>query len=200
MKIERQDKIKTEFGTAKIMNTGYYRITSKKEGNVNKLLHRLIFEDCYSKLYGCNYKIPKGFIVHHKDDDKLNNNIFNLELMSDKDHTSLHHKGVKMSEESRAKMSKAKSGKNHPMYGKHLSEEQKAKRRNATGGKNNAMFGKTGENHPKYKKEARIIKQGITSAGNRRYALVDKGNVIRTSIFKDKLEEELKRMKGDNYE
>lgn len=34
----------TKFGNAKIDN-GYYRITSWKEGNNGKLLHRLIWED-----------------------------------------------------------------------------------------------------------------------------------------------------------
>lgn len=40
------DKImKTKYGNAKIGNMGYYVITSYKEGNHRKLLHRLIWED-----------------------------------------------------------------------------------------------------------------------------------------------------------
>ena len=39
----------TKFGRAYIGHHGYYVVTSKKEGNHNKLLHRLIFEDFYQK-------------------------------------------------------------------------------------------------------------------------------------------------------
>ena len=38
------------------------------------------------KLKRCEY-------VHHKDEDPLNNNLNNLEVISAKDHTILHHKG-----------------------------------------------------------------------------------------------------------
>ena len=76
----------TEFGRAKIDNKGYYRITSRKEGNHNKLLHRLFFE----KFHG---SIPEGYIIHHKDGDKCNNCILNLELMSVRYHQNIHNMG-----------------------------------------------------------------------------------------------------------
>ena len=44
--VDTQKSIDTKFGKATILN-GYYRITSTKEGNNNKSLHRLIFEDFY---------------------------------------------------------------------------------------------------------------------------------------------------------
>ena len=50
----------TKFGNAKLRKDGYYKITSVKEGNHNKYLHRLIFEEFYG------VEIPKGFVVHHK--------------------------------------------------------------------------------------------------------------------------------------
>ena len=61
---KRQDtmtkqKIKTKFGNACIDSTGYYKITTQKEGNFAKHLHRLIYEEHYGK-------IPEGYIVHHK--------------------------------------------------------------------------------------------------------------------------------------
>lgn len=59
----------------------------------------------------------KGFAVHHKDGDKLNDCIGNLELMTRGKHTYLHHKGRICSEESRSKMSEANTGVNNPMYG-----------------------------------------------------------------------------------
>lgn len=101
----------TEWGTAKLQKTGYYRITSKKEGYANKHLHRLIFE----KFYGMD--IPKGFVIHHKNENKEDNCILNLQLMSKKQH-QLHHNGGNkhwtynnpMSIETRRKISEAGKG------------------------------------------------------------------------------------------
>ena len=77
--------INTKFGAAKLNSKGYYQIYTKKEGNYLKLLHRLIFEDFYG------FKIPKGFIIHHKNGKKTDNCILNLQLMNKKQHDS-HHK------------------------------------------------------------------------------------------------------------
>ena len=49
--------------------------------------HRLV----YAKANGLT-EIPDGLIVHHIDEDKLNNNIDNLQMMSQSDHATLHHK------------------------------------------------------------------------------------------------------------
>lgn len=76
----------TKFGRAKIDSNGYYRITSRKEGNHRKLLHRLIFESIHGE-------IPEGYCVHHIDGDRLNNCIMNLELLSSSFHKSIHTKG-----------------------------------------------------------------------------------------------------------
>lgn len=35
-------------------------------------------------------RIPSGFVVHHKDEDKLNNKLENLELLPNGEHTRLH--------------------------------------------------------------------------------------------------------------
>ena len=75
--------LKTEFGRAKVKK-GYYTITSKKEGNYNKLLHRLIFEDFYK------IKLPSHIIIHHEDRDKLNNEIWNLVPMTNSEHLKIH--------------------------------------------------------------------------------------------------------------
>ena len=94
-----QDKIlHTIFGTAKIDHHGYYIITTRKEGNNNQQLHRLIYE----KFWGV--KIPKGVVIHHKDGNKLNNCILNLEAMTSSDHWKLHT-----------------SNENNPMYNKNHS-------------------------------------------------------------------------------
>ena len=73
----------TKFGTAKIYR-GYYIITSRKEGNHGKFLHRLIFEDFYK------IKLPKHIIIHHNNENKLDNNIWNLIPMSKEEHSLLH--------------------------------------------------------------------------------------------------------------
>jgi len=53
------------------------------------------------------------------------------------------HQGRVCSEETKRKLSIAKSGKNHPMYGKKTSKETKKKLSAKLSGKNNPMYGKT---------------------------------------------------------
>ena len=96
--------LNTKYGRAKIDNHGYYRITSGKEGNNGKRLHRLIWEDYHGK------KIPEGYVVHHIDGNKLNNDIGNLKLMNHSEHLSHHHKGKVVSKEARKKMSESMKG------------------------------------------------------------------------------------------
>lgn len=76
----------TKYGRARIDSSGYYRITSRKEGNHHKLLHRLIFEEFHGP-------IPEGFIIHPSDGDIHNNCLLNLELMSSRYHQNLHNIG-----------------------------------------------------------------------------------------------------------
>ncbi len=46
-------------------------------------LHRIIWEDHFGP-------IPEGFCIHHKDGNKENNDVFNLECISRKDHAKHH--------------------------------------------------------------------------------------------------------------
>ena len=46
-----------------------------------------------------NGEVPKGYHVHHKDENKANNDISNLELLSTEEHLSLH--GLERAEQSR---------------------------------------------------------------------------------------------------
>lgn len=55
--------------------SGYVRIGQKYE-------HRIVWENY-------NGKIPKGYVVHHKDGNRQNNDINNLELLSKLDHDKL---------------------------------------------------------------------------------------------------------------
>lgn len=99
--------LKTKFGNAKIDNTGYYRITSGKEGNLGKLLHRLITEGYFGDWIN---DLDDFFDIHHIDGNPLNNCVLNLEPIPHRDHISLH-----------------KSGENHHMFGKNHSDETKRK-------------------------------------------------------------------------
>ncbi|WP_406533400.1 HNH endonuclease signature motif containing protein [Methanobrevibacter sp.] len=77
--------IKTRFGNAYKRKDGYYQISSGV--NQGKLLHRLVYEDEYGP-------IPTGFIVHHINGDKENNNPSNLMLLTKSNHHHLHTHGV----------------------------------------------------------------------------------------------------------
>lgn len=99
----------TKFGTASLDVNGYYRIHSTTQGNFKKYLHRLIFEDFYG------WEIPRGFTIHHKDENKRNNCILNLQLMRKQDHTSLH----KPTEKIKVNMSKSKNSTGYFRVTKH---------------------------------------------------------------------------------
>lgn len=62
--------------------------------------HRWVWE----KRHG---PIPKGFVIHHKDGNKLNNKLRNLELMSRGEHQKAHHSGASRSQETRERLSKS---------------------------------------------------------------------------------------------
>ena len=71
----------TEFGNAYKRKDGYYQISSGI--NQGKLLHRLIYEENFGP-------IPEGFHIHHLDNDKNNNALENLVLISKSNHHKLH--------------------------------------------------------------------------------------------------------------
>ena len=66
--------------------TGYY-LSSKKIGVSRVRLHRYM----WMKYYG---EIPKGFEVHHKDGNKDNNEIENLELLTKDKHLAWHAENI----------------------------------------------------------------------------------------------------------
>ena len=71
-------------------NTGYY-LCHEIAGSGSRL-HRDIWE-----YYNC--EIPKGYEIHHKDHNKDNNDITNLQLMKKSEHSRLH--GKELTEEER---------------------------------------------------------------------------------------------------
>ena len=64
--------------------TGYVRVFDKRQNRKRKL-HDVIYE---------YYKgtIPKGYQIHHKDFNKLNNDIDNLVMLTPKEHRDIHAK------------------------------------------------------------------------------------------------------------
>lgn len=94
--------LNTKWGSARINNQGYYQIKTRDKGFHGKKLHRLIFEEFYGE-------IPKGFHVHHKDGNKLNNCILNLQLLRKDDHNSHHKKNIVLSENHKSEISKSSS-------------------------------------------------------------------------------------------
>lgn len=120
----------TPWGNSKVNTTGYYEISSTKEGNRGKRLHRLIFE----KFYG---EIPKGYVIHHKNGNKLDNCILNLQLMKLNTHSKYHimvnppkyWKGKHLSKETKRKIGDANCGKKRSMENKLKS----SKKRNTSG-------------------------------------------------------------------
>ena len=66
--------------------TGYYHRYKKiDDKRINFMIHRCVWE-----YY--NGEIPDGYVVHHKDFDKSNNDISNLQLMTQEEHMKIHSK------------------------------------------------------------------------------------------------------------
>lgn len=116
-----QKYLHTQFGTVYKNNDGYYQIKTKSEGNYLKLWHRLIFEKFYKT------KIPKGYIIHHKNGNRNDNCILNLQLMKENEHNRISNLGRKLSEETKLKISQAQLGEKHHFFGKKFSDEHKNK-------------------------------------------------------------------------
>ena len=64
------------------------RYTKQEDGHYRgyhgEYIHRAVWE-----FY--NGKIPKGYVVHHKDENKANNDISNLQLLTKTEHKKLHN-------------------------------------------------------------------------------------------------------------
>ncbi len=66
-------------------DSGYYLCSSKSADGSRKRMHAYVWE-----YY--NGSVPDGYHVHHKDEDKSNNDISNLELKIETEHLSFHAK------------------------------------------------------------------------------------------------------------
>lgn len=97
-----KDKLTTTFGNIAISDKGYYRFSGGE--NVHKYFHRVIWEN----FYGC--EVPKGYHIHHKNGNKLDNCILNLQLVSKSQHHKHHQQGE-----------------NNSMYGKQFTKDHASK-------------------------------------------------------------------------
>lgn len=71
--------------------SGYYQraeTAKRSRENIERRLHRAVW-----RFY--KGEIPAGYHIHHKDENKDNNDINNLELLSPSQHTKLHSKTAK---------------------------------------------------------------------------------------------------------
>lgn len=107
--------------------SGYLQVILYKEGKLKQfLVHRLVVEAFISE-------IPKGLVVNHKDENKQNNNVDNLEICTYKYNlnygTRNERAGKKISTVLKGKTpwNKGKKGKPSPMKGKQLLPETRAK-------------------------------------------------------------------------
>jgi transposase len=91
----------TKYGNAKLNKNGRYVITSRKEGNNQKLLARLVHEDEIGP-------IPKGHDVHHIDGNSQNDVKSNLKSMSKSEHAKLHNTGREYSQKTKDRISKTR--------------------------------------------------------------------------------------------
>jgi len=81
---------------------GYFYVhLFKNNKSKNKRIHVLVFEAFN------NYKLTNDECVHHRDENKVNNDLENLQLITKKEHNILHNKGE-----------------NNPMFGKMRSGEK----------------------------------------------------------------------------
>lgn len=161
--------INTIWGKAHL-NGGYYRLAN------GTYLHRKIFELFYGS-------IPKGYHIHHKDGNPLNNCIINLKLIKISEHQSMHHKGMNHSDETKKLISEKLKGREVWNKGKTLSYAHKKKLSEA----------QKGEKHHRYKNYARVVKLGKNVMGKQRYCIKENTKQIKYSIFPLKLVEWYKK-------
>ena len=146
----------TKFGTVKENRDGHYVITSRKEGNKNKYLHRLVWEDFYGR------PIPKGYSIHHLNSNKKDNRIQNLQCCDKRNHSRFH--GKNLSDEARLKIKIGNTGKVLP-----FETREKISKANTGKKRSEETRKKMRENHARYwkgKKFSDEVKVKMSESNN----------------------------------
>lgn len=108
--------------------TGYYMVNICGK---TRSVHRLVAQ----ALIPNPHNLPQ---INHKDEDKTNNHVENLEWC-DRKYNVNYGTSIQRAKQHR----KILKGDDNPMWGKHLSEETKKKLRECNTGENNPNFGKS---------------------------------------------------------
>jgi HNH endonuclease len=95
------------------MGNKYKKIKLKDGSTIDE--HRLVMEQHLGR------KLTSNEVVHHKDGDKFNNSLDNLEVMSRAEHSRMHMTGRKLSEKQRRELSERMMG--TPGISRKFSEE-----------------------------------------------------------------------------
>lgn len=105
-KVREGEKSSAWKGGRKINRKGHVLILKKEhplaDRNGYVLEHRYVMCEYLGRI------LSTDEIVHHKNGIKTDNRIENLEIMTNAEHTILHHKGSKRSKETRFKISEAR--------------------------------------------------------------------------------------------
>ena len=120
----------------------------------------------------------QGFDIHHLDENKMNNSLSNLVYLTRSEHSKIHHKGKKHSEETKRKLSEAHKRENlseetirkmsDSQKGKKLSEETRRKMSDSHKRENLSEETRrklseagTGERNHMYGKRYKFVNNGI---------------------------------------
>lgn len=132
----KQNKVNGKILNLYISNWGYLFIDLCENRKQERYLIHILLYEIFS-----DYKLKKNEIIHHKDKNKLNNDLNNLIKM-----TILEHKSLHMSGKNNHMYNIHLYGKDNPFFGKHHSNEWKKKHSEIMKQKNNE------QNHPMYGK------------------------------------------------
>ena len=103
----------------KIRNrSGYVLVFMPDHPRANK---NRVFEHIVVWENANNMRVPDGYVIHHINGIKSDNRIENLTLMTNEEHTILHHIGRRRSDETKRRIGKKtaerlQDQRNHPMY------------------------------------------------------------------------------------